>query len=139
MVVWLGLVAVLGVGLVPAVAGAKAITQIVPGCNPIPGRSGSCGIQHLFELVQNVYNIMLGLAGLVAVLFIVWAGIRMILYWVSEKPEEELTSAKLTLRRAVTGLVIIAVAYLAVSFVLAIFGFQCQGIWVTWLGDLCPS
>lgn len=91
----------------------SAAAAIVPcGTTANPEK---CTFQHLVQLVVNIFNLMLGLAGFVAILFIIIAGIRMIWWNFWEESESELSSAKLTLWRAITGLVIIATAYLLIN------------------------
>ena len=86
-----------------------------------------CGANHIVALIVNIYNWLLGLAALVGVLMIIWAGIQMILVSVFEVSPNELMatpleSAKLTLLRAVIGLIIIFLAYIIVNTALALLG-----------------
>ena len=86
-----------------------------------------CGANHIVALIVNIYNWLLGLAALVGVLMIIWAGIQMILVSVFEVSPNELMatpleSAKLTLLRAVIGLIIIFLAYIILNTALALLG-----------------
>ena len=110
-----------GVLILPLATHAQTF-QILPTCNPVPGSSTSCGVQHLLELLVNIYNFMLGLAALVALLFIIWGGLRMLYFSYLEDSSSELAAAKLTVRRAVAGFAIVALAYLIVSTTLALVG-----------------
>lgn len=88
---------------------------IVPACNPIPNQEGSCGVRHLFQLLVNIYNFLLGLAAFVAIIMIVGAGIYMLIFHYLEQPESHLENARYMFSRAVTGFVLVAVAYLIVN------------------------
>lgn len=101
--------------LVPTVAQAA----IVP-CGQTT--DDKCTFNDLITLVVNIFEFLLGLAALVAVIIIIWSGIRMLLYSFSEQPEAELEGAKNTLRRAVFGLVLILGAFLIVQTLLIFLG-----------------
>lgn len=99
--------------------------------------SDPCTVNDLFELLIGIYNFLLGLAALVAMLFIVWGGVRMLYFSYLEDSASELESAKLTVRRAVGGFVIIALAYLVVNAVLTMLGVSQTsevGKWLIQLG-----
>lgn len=103
--------------------------QILPHCDPIPRGPGDpptglppCGVDTLLQLVVNIYNWLLGLAALVAMLFIIFGGVRMLYYSYLEDSSSELESAKFTVRRAIGGFVIIALSYLLVGTTLAMLG-----------------
>jgi hypothetical protein len=93
----------------------------------VPCSGLNCTVDHLFQLLVNVYNFLLGLAALVAMLFIVWGGLRMLYFSYLEDSAHELESAKLTVRRAIGGFVIIALAYLLVSTTLNLLGVAKSG------------
>lgn len=126
-----------------------AEAAILPVCNPVPGQEESeclaqctdscsttgecitrctakcqnpCGVDDLLALPVNIYNYLLGLAALVAMLFIVWGGMRMFYFGYMEDSASELEAAKLTVRRAIGGFVIIATAYLLVATLLYLLG-----------------
>jgi len=102
-------VAVLLIGALPV----YAQTPLVP-CSGL-----DCNLGHFFVLFARIYNFLLGLAAVTAVLMIVLSGIRMLTYFWSETPDQDLVNAKNSLRRAVTGFVIIVAAYLIVNTLLA--------------------
>jgi hypothetical protein len=112
IVVWF---LVIGFLVLPAATHAQAV-QLVP-CSGI-----NCTVDDLLRLLVNVYNFLLGFAALAAMLFIVWGGLRMLYFSFLEDSAHELASAKLTVRRAVAGFVIIALAYLIVNTVLSMLG-----------------
>lgn len=90
---------------------------------PCGGPGGPpCELKHLFELLVGIYNFLLGMAGMVALIFLIWGGIQMFLYHYFEDPQGVLSGAKLTVTRAIFGLVIIATAYLVVNTVLILLG-----------------
>jgi len=93
-----------------------------------------CTLTNLLSVPVRIFNWLLGLAGFVLLAMIVWAGVRMILYYVSDQPEMELMSAKLTLRRGIFGFLIIAFAFLIVNtLVYTIFGISGSTAFATWL------
>lgn len=97
--------------------------SLVHAQNPLVPCSGlKCRLSDLFQLLVNIYNFLLGMAAIVAVLMIIVAGVRMLVYYWSEQPKPELEAAKNTLRRAIFGLVIIVTAYLVVNTLLAVLG-----------------
>lgn len=107
---------------------------IIPNCNPLPGHPPllpvappSCTVNDLFVLLVNIYNFLLGMLAILAVLFIVWYGVRMIIHYVSETPEQDLKDAKLGLTRAIYGIVLIAVAWLLVNTLLTVLGVSRTG------------
>lgn len=107
--------------LTPATASAQ-MPPIFPDCDPLPGPkslNGSsaedCVLGDLIQLAINIYNLLLYFASFVALLMIVWAGVRMLWFSYFENSEAELANAKLTLTRAIVGLVIIIAAYLIVN------------------------
>lgn len=81
-----------------------------------------CNLGHLLDVPVRIYNFLLGIAALVLLLVIVWAGLRMILFHVSEMPEAEVTNAKLTLTRGIFGFLIIAMSYIIVGLLLHLIG-----------------
>jgi hypothetical protein len=112
---------VLQFGFLPLAADA----QIVPPCDPVPGRSApadTCGVEHLIQLLVNIYNFLLGLAGLMTLLFIVFGGARMLFFSYWEDSAAELQAAQQTVTRAVFGFMIIAMAYLLVNTALLMLG-----------------
>ncbi|MFH1354050.1 MAG: hypothetical protein ABIH36_02070 [bacterium] len=74
-----------------------------------------CTLDDLLAVPVNIFNFLLGLAAVVLLAVIIWAGMRMILYHASEMPEQELASAKMTLTRGIMGFLIIAFSYVLVN------------------------
>ncbi len=95
---------------------------IIPDCNPLLGNVNSCTINDLFQLLVNIYNFLLGMLAFVAVLFIVFYGVKMIIHYISETPEQDLKDAKLGLTRAIYGIVLVAIAWLIINTVLVVLG-----------------
>lgn len=100
---------------IPLIAFAQ--NDIVP-CGPQPGQQ-PCKLKDLFGLLVAIYNFLLGMAGLVAFVFLVYGGIRMFFYSVDE---ENLALGKKTVLEALIGLAIVAMAYLVVNTLLAALG-----------------
>lgn len=70
-------------------------------------------------ILQNVINFLIGFAGVVSVLLIVWAGIRFVL---SEGDKEKIVNARKTLTYALLGLLLVALAFVLVRFVVTFTG-----------------
>lgn len=96
----------------PIVAHAALVT-----CQPVnsQGEYVGCAFSQLVDTLVTIYNYLLGLAGLVALLYIIFGAIRMFYWTFMEAKEAELSAAKTTVSRAIVGLVIIAMAYLIVN------------------------
>ncbi|MEX1112225.1 MAG: hypothetical protein WEC84_02075 [Candidatus Andersenbacteria bacterium] len=108
-------VAPLIVLILPVVVQAAIVPCGGPDQNP-------CKFSDLFQLLVSIYNFLLGAAALVAMLMLGWAGVLMLIYQWGEQPESDLANAKLTLRRAIFGLVIILTAYVVVNTLLGLLG-----------------
>lgn len=94
-----------------------AQAALVP-CGPTTDHA--CTFQDLATLLINIYNWLLGLAGLVAILFVVYGGFLMVYGWVAEQPQSVYQEGVLTVRRALWGLVLVAAAYLVVNTILTV-------------------
>lgn len=70
------------------------------------------------EIISIVTNLLLGIAGSIAVIFIIVGGIQ---YATSAGDDGRVQSAKNTILNAVIGLVITVMAYAIVNFLLNIF------------------
>ena len=91
----------------------------------------NCTFNDLLEVPVRIFNSALGLAAFVLLGIIVFAGSRMMWYYLAESPKQELENAKHTLTRGIVGFAIIAGAILIVNTLLAILGAQ-----NTWFGAL---
>lgn len=74
-----------------------------------------CQVGHLFSAFVVIINYLISMAGFVAVLFIVYAGFQM----VTSQGQEGLVAAKKRLTNAVTGLVIVALAFVLANALFA--------------------
>lgn len=92
------------------------------GIVPCDGVKVPCTVDHLFTLLINVYNFLLGMAGLVAMLVIVYGGILMLLSFLDSGKSSYIESGKNYVRGGITGLVIIACAYLIVNTLIVLLG-----------------
>lgn len=81
-------------------------------CNP--GAVGDSGqtVQEIVTLVVNIFSIVVGI---IAVIMIIWGGLK---YITSGGDSTKITSAKNTIIYAIIGLVIVALAQFIVRFVL---------------------
>lgn len=73
-----------------------------------------CKPEHLFELIYRIANYLISLAGLVAIFFIVWGGVRMLL---SAGNTSAIQEAKSTIWHAILGLILTLMSYLIVGYV----------------------
>lgn len=74
-----------------------------------------CNISHLFRAFIIIINYLITMAGLVAILFIVIAGVQMTM----SRGEEGLRAAKGRMAGAVFGLVLVAIAFVLINSLLA--------------------
>jgi hypothetical protein len=93
--------------------GKRADTQGTPG-----NESAPCTVQDLFLLVYVVVNYLISMAGLVALLFIVWGGIQMLMARGDSGKQGE---AKKTILHAVMGLVLVLMTYMIIGYVAGLF------------------
>ncbi len=97
--------------LLPVVAGAQSIIPNNPSPGNLPGDNGTT----IVDLIENIItNILLPIAGLVAVLFIIIGGYQ---YMTSAGNEEQAEQGKKNLINAIIGLVIIILSYVIVTVV----------------------
>jgi hypothetical protein len=78
---------------------------------------GGSGPQNINQLIDNITNWILGISGSIAVLFIIIAGLR---YITAHGDSKQAEAAKVTLRNAIVGLVIIVLAYVIVTIILKV-------------------
>jgi hypothetical protein len=74
----------------------------------------SLSLDDIGRLMGNIIEILLSISGVLALIFILYAGIQ---YIVSEGNDSKVKSAKDTIQNAVIGLFLAAIAYLVVDFV----------------------
>ena len=108
----------LGVLLVPLSATANAV-NVFGGCPQTGNTAGTiCGSQgdSAKTLIGNIVNILIYIAGAIAVIVIIVGGIK---YVTSGGDSSQMSNAKNTILYAVIGLVVVVMAYGIVQFVLA--------------------
>ncbi len=84
----------------------------------ITAPAGLPGPASFGELISTITNLLLGIAGSIAVIFIIVGGIQ---YATSAGDDSRVQSAKNTIMNAVIGLVITVMAYAIVNFILNVF------------------
>ena len=107
----LGLVGIICMTAQPAYA--SGIDEARRGANRV--RTGGSNSNSVNSLLATVTNVMLFIAGAIAVIMIVVGGIK---YVTSNGNSERINSAKNTIMYAVVGLVIAIAAYAVVDFVI---------------------
>ncbi len=111
------LTVMLGLVAFAAVPAAAAPVDVFKG-EACKGNTSVCdkGSDNLFKVIKNVINVMLYAAGIIAVIMIIIGGIN---YAISSGDNAKVASAKNTVLYAVIGLIIAALAYAIVNFVVA--------------------
>lgn len=104
-------------GSLPANASSKSIKNIKKGYTASGGTNqdkldGNGGV------IEVVVNTMLFIAGLLAVIIIIYSGIK---YMTANGDKQKIESAKSTLMYAIVGLIITIIAYAIVNFVIGAF------------------
>lgn len=89
--------------------------QIVP-CNPLAGVQ--CKFSDLGVLLINIYNFLLGMAGVVALYYMVFGAFVMFQGWLTAEPEGKFKEGLKTFKGAIWGLFFVATAYMLVDIVL---------------------
>ena len=79
------------------------------------GPSPDCTLHSLFTLIKRIINLLLGMASLVAIVFVFLGGARMVL---AAANPEEVKTAKSTLINAISGFVLVTLAYLIFNVVI---------------------
>ncbi|MEX1997679.1 MAG: pilin [Candidatus Andersenbacteria bacterium] len=99
------------------------VSAQLPATVTVPGSNLSTGT--LLEAIQNVVNVLLTLVGIVAVVMIIYGGVR---YIISLGDEAEAAKAKRVILYALIGLIVIGLSAVIVNFVLsAIMGGNAGG------------
>jgi hypothetical protein len=81
-----------------------------------PGMT-ACTIPDLFRVIINIINYLLGLAGFVAMIFIVWSGWNMVS---AAGNEEKITHAKESLSNSIIGLFLVLIMYVLLNGIIVI-------------------
>ena len=102
---------------------------LLPDCSPVKSNDPSddnysnvCGIEHLIQLLVNIYNYLLGFAAVILLLMLVWGGFQMILGFATGDPDEKYKEGKSTIVHALAGFGIVVAAYVVVNTVLIFLG-----------------
>ena len=116
LVVSLGAIAAV---LFPALS-PVAVSAVDPGFGACSGNSNSqvCkarNTDNVFSILKSVINILLTVVGIVAVILIIVGGLR---YITSAGDQSQITGAKNTILYAVIGLIIAAMAFAIVNYVI---------------------
>lgn len=102
--------------LQPMYAGATAADEISSGVEAAGGDEQSS--KPLDETVKDIINVMLFIVGILAVIMIIYGGIR---YVISTGDQAKVTAAKNTIMYSIVGLVVAIVAYAIVNWVIGLF------------------
>lgn len=118
---FLSLVVVGALVLTPSLAYAQGLVPCGPAGQTVPGQESQegCTLKDLFTLIVNIYNYLLGMAGIVAFGFLIYGGVQMLLFSVDE---EKVKSGKSTVTEALIGLAVILLAYVIVNTLLTALG-----------------
>lgn len=118
--------------ITPAIAlltlAPSAFALTVTACpNGGSGFAGLCGFTFGGNLVSGIINILFIIAILVALVYLIWGGIKWIM---SGGDKANLQSAREHVVAAIVGLIIVFLAYFLVNFILGIFGLGTGYSWV---------
>jgi len=94
------------------------------GLIPCGTEDDPCDACDFWQMLLNLYNLLLGLAGIVAVIFMVINGFQ---YVVAAGDEEMIGRAKEGLKNAIIGLLLIAASYVIINTILLAMGFNLDG------------
>lgn len=111
----LAVAGVLAVGLVPAGTVSAFEGGLTAGKEAAGQGEGLSNAQEPTELVEQVINIILYAAGILAVGFLIFGGIK---YVTSSGDSSKVKAAKDTIMYAVIGLAVTILAYVIVNFVI---------------------
>lgn len=103
--------AFVAVATLPVDASAAPITWITP--------TNVAGPTNLVQTIGNIINVIIGILALVAVVMIVYGGVR---YTTSGGSADSIKAAKNIILYAIIGLVVAALAFAVVTFVISQFG-----------------
>lgn len=103
----------IGLGLSAVPVGAQASDAIKKGIDASGGSSNNASID-VGATVLAVVNWMLFAVGIIAVIMLIWGGIK---YATSAGDSSKVTSAKNTILYAIVGLVVAVLAFAIVNFV----------------------
>lgn len=92
----------------PLFAGAQFRTVTAPGTDPLPNQTNAT------DIILRVIQILLAIAGLVAVIFLVVGGFQ---YITAGGNEERAESSKKTITNAIIGIVIVILAFVIVRVI----------------------
>ncbi len=98
--------------LMPVVALAAANPDSFATVSPFSGTSSGT----IIDAVRNIVNALLGLAAIVAVIFVIIGGVR---YITAQGDEDAVAAAKNTVIYALIGVVVIALSAVIVNFIIA--------------------
>jgi len=78
------------------------------------GTTAETGDVGIYNKIASIINILLSFAGILALIFIIYAGVK----WITAQGnEEQVKGAKSTIRDAIIGIIVIFTAYVIVNFV----------------------
>ncbi len=94
------------------------------GLIPCGTENDPCDACDFWQMLLNLYNLLLGLAGIVAVIFMVVNGFQ---YVVAVGDEEMIGKAKEGLKKAIIGLLLIGASYVIINTILVAMQFNLDG------------
>jgi len=102
------------VSLASVVPGGAAFATVSDPCELYPDQPG-CGGGDVMQIIMNIISWVLGILSLVAVIVIIYGGVR---YMTSAGDSGKVKDAKNTILYGIIGLVIALLAFAIVSFVI---------------------
>jgi hypothetical protein len=110
---------------------SAGIAHAQGGLVPCRGTRGDpCEMADMARLALNIINLLLELAGIVALAMLIWGGTQMLL---SAGRPDKIAQGRSTLTNAIVGLSLTLAAYLIINTVVSIYsGGNLQGVFQFW-------
>lgn len=102
--------------LLAAFVALPAFADLV-NCEQKTGPSKSCELGDFLAIIALVVNFLLSFSGLIAILFVLWGGLQMIL---ANGNPSQIQAGKSTITYAVLGLILTLAAYMIIAYVIGL-------------------
>lgn len=123
-------IGMLSVSLIaPFSAGAAGLVPCgdpgpITSASQLPEDKNPCQLADIFKLIARVTNFLIAFSGLYAIYRIIRSSVNMIM---SGGNEESIKTSRTNMEHAITGLVLVMLAYLFVNTVFGVFGPKVNG------------
>ena len=91
------------------------VSQLTTNLGKVGAKTNLSSDKNINAVIGNIINIVLGFLGILAVIYIIYAGYR----WITAAGNEQtVTEAKVTIRNAVYGIMVVLLSWAIISFVI---------------------